>query len=612
MKLPLLRRLSVLLFLVAIVLGRAEATMIPGLSPIHPRLIATPADWARLAERRAAEPDLAAYHDALLAAARQNLTLAPVTYVKTGRRLLHVSREALQRVLLLAYAWRTTGDERFARRAESEMLAVAAFADWNPSHFLDVGEMTAALALGYDWLHEVLTPAACAAIRQAIVDKGLKPGLEVIGTGKGWPKVENNWNQVCFGGLSLGALAVADEEPVIAAAILAAARADIHHGLKPYAPDGVYPEGPSYWAYGTSYQVMLNAALESALGTDWDLSASAGFLASAGAYLQTTGPSGRRFNFSDGGERAEFEPAVFWFAQKLHDPGLLLFERRLLANAKFVSAAVRSNRLAPLAALWWPHAESATITPTLPLRWTGQGDNPLAVARSSWTDPRAFYLALKGGAAELNHAHMDAGSFVYEARGVRWAIDPGMQDYESLESKGIDLWNKSQASQRWTIFRLNNTSHNTLTIGGQAHRVGGHATLRGFEGDAPAVVDLTPVFAGQAAHVERSFRLLPAEGVAIADALTGLPAGTEVRWQMATRAEVSVDGATATLKQDGRRLTATLRAPAGASWQVRSADPAPNTYDAPNPGVRFLFVAVPAPASGALELQVELIPLLSP
>jgi hypothetical protein len=612
MKLPLLRLLVVLLFPITSNTAWAEAASIPGLRPEHPRLIATADDWSQLAQRRAVESDLAAYHDALLAAARQNLTVPPVTYVKTGKRLLAVSREALHRILLLSYAWRTTGDDRFVRRAESEMLAIAAFADWNPPHFLDVAEMTAAVALGYDWLYDALTPEARATIRQAIIDKGLKPGLKVIATGKDWPKTENNWNQVCFGGLTLGALAVADEEPATASAILAAARAGIHHGLQPYAPDGVYPEGPSYWAYGTSYQVLMDAALESALGTDWELAASPGFLASAGAYLQTTGPSGRRFNYSDGGERAEFEPAVFWFAEKLRDPGLLLFEHRLLVNAKFISAAVRSHRLAPLAALWWPRPGSAATAPSLPLRWTGRGDNPLAVARGSWTDPRAFYLALKGGAAELNHAHMDAGSFVYEASGVRWAIDLGMQEYESLESKGIDLWNKSQQSQRWTVFRLNNTSHNTLTLGGEPHRVAGHATLRGFEGDAPAVIDLTPVFAGQASRVERSFRLLPGDGVAVGDVLAGLRPGLEVRWQMATRAAITVDGRTATLQQDGRRLTATLHAPTGATWQVRSADPAPNSYDAPNPGVRFLFFTTPAPADGAVELQVELLPVASP
>ena len=35
---------------------------------------------------------------------------------------------------------------------------------------------------------------------------------------------------------------------------------------------------------------------------------------------------------------------------------------------------------------------------------------------------------------------MDAGSFVFELNGVRWAIDPGVQDYNALEQAGFDLW----------------------------------------------------------------------------------------------------------------------------------------------------------------------------
>ncbi len=604
MRPPLLRLAFAFLALSAGIPARPAD--IPDLRPAHPRLLVTPDDWARLAQRRAAEPDLAAYHETLLVAARGELAKPPATYVKTGRRLLWVSRTVLERVLLLSYAARTTGDEQFVRRAEREMLAVAAFSDWNPSHFLDVGEMTAALALGYDWLYDRLTPAARATIRQAIVEKGLREGLVATKSGKGWPKTENNWNQVCFGGLTLGALAVGDEEPAVASAILAAARKDIGNGLKPYAPDGVYPEGPSYWAYGTSYQVLMVAALESALGTDWNISASPGFLASAGAYLQTTGPTGRHFNYSDGSEKADFEPAVFWFAQKLHDPGLLLFERRQLATAKQLTAAVRGNRFAPLAALWWPPAGTATASPTLPLRWIGQGPNPIAVARGSWTDPDSFYLALKGGAAELNHAHMDAGSFLFDAGGVRWALDLGMQDYESLESKGVDLWNKAQNSQRWTVYRLNNFSHNTLTLGGHPHRVDGHATVQGSAGDATTVVDLTPVFAGQATAVQREFTVQPDPGVMITDQLRGLKAGTPVRWQMATRANVTIDGHTATLHQEGRTLVVEIRQPAAATFSVAPAEPPPDAYNAHNPGVQLLALTVPAPTDGTLQLQVVL------
>lgn len=48
-----------------------------------------------------------------------------------------------------------------------------------------------------------------------------------------------------------------------------------------YGPDGGYPEGFGYWGYGTSFQVMLIAALESAFGTDNGLSQTPGFMESA-------------------------------------------------------------------------------------------------------------------------------------------------------------------------------------------------------------------------------------------------------------------------------------------------------------------------------------------
>jgi hypothetical protein len=59
-----------------------------------------------------------------------------------GRRLLGVSRRVLHRVSVLALAFRLTGSRPYLDRAAGEMRAAAAFKDWNPSHFLDVAEMT--------------------------------------------------------------------------------------------------------------------------------------------------------------------------------------------------------------------------------------------------------------------------------------------------------------------------------------------------------------------------------------------------------------------------------------------------------------------------------------
>jgi hypothetical protein len=61
-------------------------------------------------------------------------------------------------ILTEAMAYRLTGDARFLARAKSDLMTVAAFKDWNPRHFLSVGEMSFAVGIGYDWLYAKLTP----------------------------------------------------------------------------------------------------------------------------------------------------------------------------------------------------------------------------------------------------------------------------------------------------------------------------------------------------------------------------------------------------------------------------------------------------------------------
>src|SRR3954451_20470551 len=115
------------------------------LRPEHPRLFLPDLDLPRLKQAIADDPQLTDIYKRLTRDAEKILSEKPVERVLVGPRLLDQSRLALRRISLLAGLYRLDGDARFADRAITEMLAAAAFEDWNPSHFLDVAEMTNAM-----------------------------------------------------------------------------------------------------------------------------------------------------------------------------------------------------------------------------------------------------------------------------------------------------------------------------------------------------------------------------------------------------------------------------------------------------------------------------------
>jgi hypothetical protein len=582
-------------------------------APAHPRLFWTAKDENSVREKAKSQGELGTAWEAVRLTADHMLTQPPVVYRKDGRRLLGRSREALSRMMHLGFAFRITGDKRYVERSIAEIKAMAAMPDWNPSHFLDTAEMTMAIAVGYDWLYHELSPEIRALCREAISSKGLGPYLKP-GSSHGWERGRNNWNQVCHAGMVAGALALLEENPQQVAEVVSRALAGLPYSMKVYDPDGTYPEGPGYWNYGTSFNVLLIEMLKSALGTDFGLTQSPGFLKSADFMLYIMGPTRRTFNFSDCGTGTSFSPAMIWFAAQTGRPELLWFERELLARDL---AAVRDSngrrqgdRYFPLILVWANDGLERREPKTL--HWLGQGQNPLAVLRSSWTDPNAVYLAIKAGTPSASHGHMDIGSFILDSDGVRWSLDLGAEDYNRLEQRGIDLWNGRQGAQRWQIFRYHNRGHSTLLVNDSEQVVTSKATIPEFSADpqnAFAVVDLSATYAGQLASATRRFQLLPDRSVSIEDRLTGGAERATVRWGMVTDAALKSDGAKgAWLEKDGKRLRLEIAAPGNPELQSWSANPPPREFDAPNPGVSVVGFNVPLAAAETVTLKVSLRP----
>ena len=111
----------------------------------HPRLLLTQGGEEAVKKSIATFPSLLKVHKRILEESDEILIQQMAERVMEGKRLLSVSRLALKRIFYLSYAYRMTKEEKYAYRATQEMLSVSRFPDWNPSHFLDVGEMVLAL-----------------------------------------------------------------------------------------------------------------------------------------------------------------------------------------------------------------------------------------------------------------------------------------------------------------------------------------------------------------------------------------------------------------------------------------------------------------------------------
>ncbi|MEO6916468.1 MAG: heparinase II/III family protein [Chitinophagaceae bacterium] len=574
--------------------------------PSHPRILMKHGEENLIKKTVASDATWTKVQQAIFTECDDIITKPPIERIQIGRRLLDKSREGLRRIFMLSYAYRLTNDQKYLQRGEKEMLAIAAFSDWNPSHFLDVAEMTMAVAIGYDWLYNGLSADSRNKIKEAIIQKGLQPSMDK--KYNSWLTVSNNWNQVCNAGITYGAIAVYEDQPELSKQLINRAIKSIQLPMDDFAPDGAYPEGYSYWGYGTGFNVMFISAIEKLFGKDFGLSASPGFLKTASYMENMTGPSGNAFNYSDAGTGSELQTPMFWFANKLNDPSILWVERARLMTAN--PKSFTRNRLLPSVLIWSGGISLGKIAPPKELTWIGHGKSPVAMMRSSWTDSLGIYVAIKGGSASVNHAHMDIGSFIMEADGVRWAMDFGMQEYESLESKGLSIFANGQNAVRWQIFRYNNYVHNTLTINDSLQRVTGYAPIVKFSSDPgfmSGIMDLQTVYKGQLSTAFRGVALVDKSWVVIKDELQADAAST-LRWTMLTPADVKITGKnTAELTKNGKRLTLTVTAPAEVTMKIWSTVGG-HDYDAPNPGTVRIGFECKLPANKQIPVTVELVP----
>lgn len=568
-----------------------QASVLSSLEAKHPRLMLKDVDLGRLRASYPDDPDLQKIWADVQKDADGCLGRKPLVYEKIGPRLLHVSRDCLGRIYALALAYRWTGDEKYAAKARENLLQVCAFPDWNPSHFLDTAEMSHAVGVGYDWLFGYLDEATRGQIRTALIEKGLKPGLEIYKKDGWWAQSEFNWNQVCNGGMIVGALAIAETDPNYAEQIVPAAVKSLPRALKSYGPDGAWGEGPGYWSYATHYTAYGLTALDTALGSTFGLLDIDGLYKAGQFPIYTTGPTGLYLNLADVGEKSARRPmpCMFWLAREFHNPLYAWSEHEQLAR-----------RDADAAHLVWYSAKPPARAARRQLDAHFKGSVEVVTMRSAWDDPNALFVGVKAGYNQVNHGHLDLGNFELDALGVRWARDLGSDDYNMQ-----GYWDSKRGGQRWSYYRLNSFSHNIVTLGGKdqdATAKSRFTKVRINDAGPVAIVDLTEAYTDFASSAIRGVTMIGDRRAVLVQDDFKIKTPCELAWGMTTDAQIDIEnGSRAALSLKGQKLVARLLSPKDATFTVESAEQQPPQKR--NEGVRRLMIRLPQ-ASGEIRVAV--------
>jgi hypothetical protein len=506
-----------------------------------------------------ADTTLTSLKTSLLQQADRLLELEATKFRIVGPRMLVRCQQVLSRVATLALAFRISRRAEYLDRAKAELLAAADFPHWNPEHFLDTAELCTAFAIGYDWLHDLLSDSGRRPIRSALVEKGLLPGVENQEKSAWWVSVHHNWNTVCHGGLAIGALAVADEEPELAAKILNSSLLKMPLALESFVPDGAWEAGPHYWEYTAWYSALTCDALTTALGTDAGLSDSGGFRLAGLFPSHCTGSSGKYFNYADADDTISARPVLFWLGKRFNLPTCIAENHRDLQSQR---------KTHPFDLIWYePLPEQI---PTLPAAVHFRGSE-VVFMRGCWDDPDVAFVGFKAGSGQSDHAHLDLGSFVFDANGIRWAADLGPDDYDLP-----GYWDSGEEGERWKYFRLSNYSHNTLVLNGQMQNPLAPTVICRKNLSRPpcfAIADLSSAYAGNVRSAHRGIALLDTRAILIQDEIVWRTdiKNRLLRWQMMTDANIALHGAKAILTKNGRALEARILSPPEASFSTVSA-----------------------------------------
>lgn len=578
------------------------------LKGVHPRLFATAEDFERVREEIKTNAYKKKWVENLFAQCDLICTYPAIKYeLRDGVRLMYVSDEFRGYMLTLALGYQLAKDDdperakRYFDSAWKHIEVSAKMPDWNPSHHIDVGIMALGFAVAYDWFYDELTDE-----QKAIMERGvynnmfwtLNEAIESSHTPYGSVFMSNNHNVFCNAGAMASCIAFMDVYPDIASKLGSDILRILEVFMDKFAPLGAYYEGPSYAGIAITYTVNTLASLIPTMGTAYSIDRAQGF-DMVGDYLSNIQSDIAAFNFADSHPGAAYTAAMFWLYKHYKTVG---FKDALAERYKNTGGDLYSLLYYDVT----PEGDNGESFVKLDNRYEGE---EIITMRNTFDDGQVF-VGIKAGDTVYAHSHLDAGSFVLDALGTRWAHDFGQDDY--------NLYYKYDP---WDVFRLRAESHNTLLINPDrdpGYVLGSRADVISYESKPKGVItkiNMTPLYGTDVLAAKRGYFFTDERrSLVVRDEVT-FSKQSDAYWLMYTDADAEIIDENTVILSDVKNPSKKLKI----EWLSSSpgvigfedAKPFPTSLDIPeqNQNVGFHRLYYKISGKGASTITAKITPL---
>lgn len=585
---------------------------------VHPRVLVTQDEFDRLRETIQTDPTAKAWYEELLVQAETKIEQELPPYIPMEEMkadssgslqgtYLTQARTLIDRAILMCMLYKLNGDERYMEWLGKEIDVWTALDTMFPSNsmLLCVAEAACGISIAYDWGYDYWSPERRKAMEDLMVDHAFwmfEGGYDSsIGFSTQWPTNENNTNLVTAGGSGVTALAFMEVAPERALKIFENACLSIENGLITYVPSGATLEGPSYWDYQTTYLTWMMMTAINCLGTDYGYVTENPFLKLGSRYYSYMQTRQGVNNVADAGGENQQSSEVLWLAKIYNDPEL--------AKAKLDEKECNQMDLYPLDLLFYDPGFAAEEA-NLPLDLI-YGDQ--ALFHNEYHTQDSVYVSMHSGNNASLHGNIDAGTFLIDALGVRWAKELGHDSYSQT--------NYFQPKYRYQFYKLTTQGNNVLALNpttdvGQVwNAVVNFSQFETSGRGGFAVVDMKNAYGSYVNSAQRGIKLDTDRSQVVVQDEVDLRGKNDVYWFMHTDTDATVvnNGKGVILKSNGKTCYLVLQCN-NSSAKFTVEEETPLAGSGVNPAVWSLGKAKRlqihiSNASGKLTLGVRFIPM---